>query len=204
MSNSKVVAKIIFIVTILTITGVVFYLPQRYSKEKPTAIVLVSDGKQNMQGLQKEMGYAFKQFGFIQKGETLLNEGHAEEAIGAFKEALAQAQSAGARGEAHFYLADAYEKIQNYKSALDEMVIVRDKYVNDWAKEPILERISYLEFILKGDYDSALEHAEKALEADKKLPNTPKTGSPDYVERIKNLKTAKNYIESLKSKENEL
>ncbi|KJJ83569.1 hypothetical protein OMAG_002563 [Candidatus Omnitrophus magneticus] len=75
------------------------------------------------------------------------------------------------------------------------MIADRDKYVSDWAKEPIVERVKYLEYVLKGEYDLAVEHARMALELDKRLPNRPKIGSSDYIERLNDVIAAKEYIE---------
>ena len=87
---------------------------------------------------------------------------------------------------------------RDYQKALELLKLARDEYVSDWAKEPIIERIKYLEYALQGNYAMAVKHAELALEADKKLPNRPKEGSEDYIERLNDLKAAKGYIESLK------
>lgn len=44
-----------------------------------------------------------------------------------------------------------------------------NKYVAEWAKPPLLERISYLEYALNGDYDLAIKHAELAIEEEIKI-----------------------------------
>lgn len=151
-------------------------------------------------GLIKEIDNVSKQFSYIEKGDALLKKNQVDEAINAYETALSLAKSSGAKGEAHICLANSYEKKKDYENALKKMIIVKDKFVNDWAKEPVVERAKYLECALRGEYDLAVEHAQKALEADAKLPNTPKGGSPDYIERLNDLKAAKDYILSLKKK----
>jgi tetratricopeptide (TPR) repeat protein len=106
----------------------------------------------------------------------------------------------GSKGVAMFAIADAYETKRDYAKALKQMIIIRDKYINEWAKEPVVERAIYLDYALKGEYELAIEHAQKAIEEDEKLPNVPKGGSPDYIQRLNDLKVAKDYILSLKNK----
>lgn len=202
MINSKklivriiVLSAVIFFVVILGIT----YRQKHVSKQNNEAVLLVGPPEKQA-GLQKELNYAFKQASYIKKGNQLLKENKIDESIEQFKIALSLARSSGTKGIAHICLANAYEKKRDYEKALKEVIVDRDKYVNEWAKEPAVERAKYLEYALKGEYELAVEHAKKALEADAKLPNSPKTGRSDYSERLNDLKAAKDYILSLKQK----
>ncbi len=151
-------------------------------------------------GLVKEIEYASKEDSYVKKGDLLMQEGKIDEAMKDYETALSLARFSGSKAIVYIHIANGYEKMRDYKKALEYVIIDRDKFVNDWAKEPVIERTKYLEYALQGEYDLAIEHAQKALEADAKLPNTPKGGSPDYIERLNDLKAAKDYILSLEKK----
>jgi len=192
-----VLCVLIGIVIFVVIFGI-SYQQKRQIEEKPKAVVLVGFSEKEGAGLQKELMEVFERDRYLKTGEELLKKGKIEEAIKQFEIAFEVAKSPGGRGLAVFCLANACEKKRDYQKALEYVVIGRDKYCASWAKGPDIERAQYLEYALNGEYDLAVEHARKALEADSKLPNTPKGGSIDYRERLNDIMAAKDYIESLK------
>ena len=187
-----VIASIVLLILVLGLT----IRQQQINKKNKEVVLLV--GVPEDGGIQKELKNAFEQANYIKQGKQLMRENKIDEAIAQLEIGLSLAKSSGSKGVAIVNLANAYEKKKDYKKALEYIIIDRDKYVNDWAKEPIVERAVYLEYALKGEYELAVEHAKKALEADSKLPNSPKDGRPDYIERLNDLKAAKDYILSLK------
>jgi tetratricopeptide (TPR) repeat protein len=170
-------------------------------KHKIAAVVMTGLPKEQATGMQKELGEAFEYKSYLDKGDELVGQGRIDNAIKEYETAFSLAKISGAKGLAIYAISNAYEKKRDYRNALKYVIIDRDKYVNSWAKGPIVERAIYLEYALKGEYDLAVEHAKKALEEDAKLPNAPKGGSKNYVERLNNLKAAKDYILSLKKQQ---
>lgn len=130
-------------------------------------------------------------------GEKLRNQSKYEEAVSLFKEIFNDIKHPGYKGMAIIQIANTFEKEKDYKNALKYMVISRDEYVNEWAKEPIIERVKYLEYALQGNYELAIEHAKLALEAEMKVHDSKKPRR-DYLERFNDLKASKEYIEGLK------
>ena len=205
MKNKEPVMKVAVIVGIFCIIPIIgLAMDQKQVKEnKPGAIVVVGAPKNDTAGLQKELIEASKWKNYLDKGDSLAKEGKTDEAIEAYQIAFSLGKISGAKGLAIYAIANAYEQKRDYKKALEKMIIIRDKYVNDWAKEPDVERVLYLEYAINGDYDLAIEHAQKALEAEARLPNVPKGRSPDYIRRLNDLKAAKDYILSLKNENRE-
>lgn len=184
-------------VFIVSIFGVTYRQKQTTATKGQKAVVVVGLPK-NQTGLVNEIQKAFKDAAYLDRGDQLLKDGKIDEAIEQYNIALSVAKLSGEKGVTLIHIANAYEKKRNYKKALENMIIVRDSYVNEWAKEPIAERVKYLEYASNGDYELAVKHAENALEADAKLPNRPKEGRSDYIERLNNIKVSKSYISSLK------
>ncbi len=199
MINNKKMLKVvimILVVILVLIAGVTIHQKQA-KKHNATAVVMVGFPKSMSGGLQQQLGEAFKYKSYLDKGDELVKEGKIDEAIKNYKTAFSLAGISGAKAVAIIAISDAYEKKMDYKKALEFVIIDRDKYVNDWAKEPVIERAKYLEYALKGEYELAVEHAQKALEADMKLFNR-KQPREDYLQRLNGLKSAKDYILSLK------
>ena len=91
--------------------------------------------------------------------------------------------------------------MRDYKTAAEllEKIIATYKIPEgDMWRLPDDERLSYLLYAANGNYEVAINHAQKALEADASLPNAPKGGSLDYIQRLEDLKAAKDYILVLK------
>lgn len=200
MANNKKIVKIIvmlFIIVLVLAIGLTMHNEQ-VKKRKATAVIMVGFPKGQAAGFQKELGGAFKYKSYLDKGDELVKQGRIGDGIKEYETAFSLAEISGAKAVAIFAIADAYEKKHDYESALKQITIIRDKYVNAWAKIPIIERALYLDYALKGEYDLAVEHAQKALEEDAKLPNVPKDGSPDYIQRFNDLKSAKDYILNMK------
>jgi tetratricopeptide (TPR) repeat protein len=203
MKNKRLVIKAIVIFGIICAMPIIGLAidQKQVGENKPGAIVVVGSPKNNTAGLQKELAEAARFKSFLDKGNELVRQGQLNDGIKQYEMAFSVAKISGARGLAILAMADAYEANRDYKNALAKMVIIRDKYVNEWAKAPDVERVIYLEYAINGDYNLAIEHAQKALEAEAKLPNVPKGGSPDYIQRLNDLKAAKDHILSLKAKE---
>ena len=200
METKKLTIKIvvIFVIIFLLVVIGLNINQKQVQKNKSTAVVIVGSPSGGLTLFQKELIEASKYTSFLDKGDELVKEGKVDDAIKEYETAFSLAKISGAKAVAVLAIADAYEKKHDYVNALKYETIDRDKYVSDWAKEPVVERVLYLEYALKGEYDLAVEHAQKALEADANLPNRPKGGSPDYIQRLNDLKAAKDYITSLK------
>lgn len=200
-NNRKIVLKIIVIS--LIVVGIIMLgltiQHQQKEQQKINAVLVTGFPKEEGKGFQKELEHAFKEADILERGDVLLREGKIDEAIKEYEKALSLAKLSGSKAVASISIANAYEKKRDYKRALELIIIDRDKYVNDWAKEPVVERAKYLEYALNGEYELAVDHAKKALEADANLPNRPKNGSPDYIQRLNDLKSAKDYILNLKN-----
>lgn len=203
METKKLSIRIIVMFTIIFFMLVIgVSINQRQvQKNKSTAIVMVGFPKGGATLFQKELTEAFKYKSFLDKGDELVKQGKIDDAIKEYETAFSLAKIQGAKGLAIFAISNAYEKKRDYINALKYVIIDKDKYVSSWAKEPSVERAIYLDYALKGEYELAIEHAQKALEAGAKLPNVPQGGSPDYIQRLNDLKAAKDYILSLKKTE---
>lgn len=199
MKNKTKFVIALIVSSIIVLSGLTFgirsiIIAKRIPTKDPDGVFIVGLPDSQRSGVVKELEYAAKEDSYIKEADGLMKEGKIEEAIKSYEAALALAKFSGSKAVIYFHMADAYEKRRDYRNALGRIIIIRDKYVNDWAKEPMIERAKYLEYALQGEYDLAVEHAQKSLEADAKLPNTPKGGSPDYIERLNDLKAAKDYI----------
>jgi tetratricopeptide (TPR) repeat protein len=127
----------------------------------------------------------------------LRNQGEYEKALSIFQKAFEISDNVGFKGMAVVGIADIYEKKRDYNKALEYVSLRLNKYLNDWAKEPVLERKKYLEYALQGNYEMTIKHAELAMKAEMKVHGTKKPRE-DYVDRLNDLKASKEYIISLK------
>lgn len=191
---------IIFIVfSIIILSGVNVYR-NKVSKKTKDNIVTTGMTKGQNEYFQEQLRITGKQYGYINKGDYYLKKGDADSAIAMFEVALKNAYSHATRGEAILSLAEAYEKKRDYKKALEYVILDRDKYINDWAKAPLIERAKYLEYASKGEYELAVKYAEKALEVETSMPYNKGVPSQGFIDRLNDLKAAKDYILSLKEK----
>ena len=201
--NNKMVLKIITIV-IIAIFIVALGLTYRtvyVNQKQPKAYLVTGLSKEQVAGLQKELEYVSTEHEYIDKGDAYLKEGRIQDAIEQFNIVLKRGKKTSALDFARDGLVNAYEKAQDYKTAADLLEKIMSKYVlpkGDKWRAAEDERLLYLRYANNGDYDLAVEHAQKALEADTKLPNRPKDGRSDYIQRLNDLKAAKDYILSLK------
>ena len=168
------------------------------SNVSQTAIVSVGPSKGQQRGLNIELEKALKQAQYIEHGKRLLEEGKFDDAITQFNTAFNSAKTKGDKGVAISYMADVYEKKRDYKKTLEYVTIDRDWYINSWAKASVEERVIYLNYVLQGDYDLAIQHAQKALDVFKETFSNIRTSTGGYAERLNDLKAAKDYILSLK------
>ena len=194
LTKKHVIRILVFIVVLFIGIQITFYkYKKKQADETPTVVMGIPNDKDR--GFQKQMGDAFERHSYIRAGEELLNRGQYDQAIAQFERALLFAKLSGEKGMAYVYLANAYEKKRDYKKALEYVLIDKNNYVNDWAKEPVSQRANYLEYALLGNYQLAVKHAELAFEATKGLPNRPKEGSLEYLGRLNDIKASKEHIE---------
>jgi tetratricopeptide (TPR) repeat protein len=194
IKKTKFISALVFITIIFL--GV-YVMISKNNKKNDNKVFTTGLTKGQSEYFQQQMNEVGVQYGYIQKGNYCLERGDIEKAIEWYETAEENAYSHPTRAEAIFHLANAYEKKRDYNKALEYVILDRDKYVNDWAREPIVERAKYLEYALAGEYELAIEHAQKAIEADMKININGKPRS-DYIERLNDLKASKEYIQSLK------
>lgn len=203
--NNKMILKIIVISIIVIgfIVAGITYRNVEVKKQQQRAYLLVGFSKEQAAGIQKELEYISPEHDFVDRGYMYLKEGKIKEAIEQFNTVLERNKKTAALGAARAGLVDAYEKGRDYKTAADLLEKMMSKYVlpkGDKWRLADDERLLYLRYAANGDYDLAVEHAQKSLEADAQLPNRLKGANPPYYERLSDLKAAKDYILSLKNK----
>ena len=204
MIKNKLI-KTLVVLTIILFIGYFLSLAQHFIKRvknqernKEKVVLLVGGNKNNNDLMEKEIVSAFYRQSFVNDGSNLLKDGKIDKAIVQFEKALEVAELPGEKASIYVFLANAYEKKRNYEKALEYVIIDRDEYVNDWGKEPIVERAKYLEYAIDGEYELAIKHAELAIRAYVKIFNDERKPREDYVERLNDLKASKEYIESLR------
>ena len=200
MINTKKITKIIIIsgvvIVALSTSISIYYKKQKAKADKKILPVGLTKGQEEY--FKKELALTGKQYRYIQKGNILLREDNIDGAILEYEKALRNAYSNATRSEACRHLADAYEKKKNYKKALEYIITVRDKYVNDWAKAPVIERAKYLTYANRGNYEMAVAYAKKALEVETDMLYNKGVPSQGYIDRLNDLIAAKGYVLSLK------
>jgi len=194
--------KISIGITILLLLILLGILSLYFAKKDKIGETIVSTGLTRGQNeyFQEQLRETGKQFEYIQRGYSYLKDGDFDSAIEWFEVALKNAYSQATKAEAIRSLADGYEKRKDYAKTLEYISLIRDIYVSEWAKEPVVERAKYLEYASKGEYELAIEHAQKAIEANNKITQIKINPSQDYIERLNDLIAAKDYIESLGKK----
>lgn len=191
---------ILFLVTIIMgVVIFVLYHKTKFSKKDPV-VVMVGLPKEHVTTYEKIFTEESRKYFHLEKGNQLLKNNEIDEAIKEFNVFLNMADSFD-KGLANECLADAYERKRDYTKALAYARIVLEKYTNDQTKESVAERVKYLEYALRGEYDLAVEHALKYLETEFKMPNTPKEVKDYFQQQVNDLIAAKDYILSLKKKE---
>ncbi|OGW77136.1 MAG: hypothetical protein A3I73_02965 [Omnitrophica bacterium RIFCSPLOWO2_02_FULL_45_16] len=198
MTNKTKFTITAIVLIVILLSGITFgtriiFTKKMVPPKDPKGVFITGIRGGQRAGLIKEMENLSREHVHADKGNALLKENRIDEAIEAYKIALTEIKSSGGRGVVIASLVGAYEKKRDYAHALEYAIIDRDKYINDWAKEPVVERVKYLEYALQGEYDLAVEHAQKALELDVKLFGRKKPRE-DYIERLNDLKAAKDYI----------
>lgn len=201
--NKKTILKIIImsLIVIGIIVAGITYRNIEVRKQQQRAYLLVGFSKEQAAGIQKELEYISPEHDIVDRGYAYLKEGKTREAIEQFNTVLERGKKTAALGDAREGLVAAYEKARDYKTAADLLEKIMSKYVVQKGDKWRLaddERLLYLRYAADGEYDLALEHAQKSLEANAQLPNKPKGANPQYYERLDDLKAAKDYIMSLK------
>lgn len=196
MISKKIGMTVAVILALLIGTPAIWF---KYKKPAQQTVVITGLAKGQQKAFQHELVGAANQYGYIKKGNGLLVKGNFDDAIKEYQTALSLAKSKGSKGEAYNSLANVYEKKKDYKKAMEYVELDSSQYIADWAKRPIVERIKYLEHASNGEYDLAIEHAKKAMDAEASLPDSNDELSKDYVERLNDLVAAKEYILSLKN-----
>ena len=188
---------LILVITIIALFSTVTIYRKTRERVEAKKILPVGLTKGQEEYFTKELSKVGRQFGYIKKGDKYLDNNDIESAIQMYEVALKNAYSNATESQACRHLANAYEKKHDYKKALEYIALVRDKYVNDWAKEPVAERAKYLGYASKGEYELAVEHARKAMQAEMKIHDLTKPRK-DYQDRLNDLIAAKGYVLSLK------
>ena len=197
MISKKTITAIV-IGSILLMVGIpAIWFKYKKPTQQPIVVAGLTEGQQKT--FQQDLSGAISQYGHIKRGDRLFAKANYDDAIKEYEIALSLARSSGSKGEAYRHLANAYEKKRDYQKALDYIVVERDRYIAEWAKQPLVERAKYLEYAIMGDYDRAIEYAEKAIAVDIKVHNSNFTRQ-DYQGRLNDLIAAKDYIMSLKKK----
>ena len=163
--------------------------------------ILITGLPKNQTGILLELEKASSDYSYIEYATNLLKENRTDEAVEAYKKAISSIKSSNMRSLAKLGLVDAYEKAREYKKATNVLSDITKGYKvppTNMFRIPNDERLKYLEYAAKGDYDLAFEYAKKAAEADSKLPNRRGRPREDYVERLKDLLEAREYILSSK------
>jgi len=200
----KVVLRVTVIVTIV-VSIVVLGITYRTvtAKKQQKAYVMVGFPKEQGAGIQKELEYISTEHDYIDRGYQYLKDGRIKEAMEQFNAVLSRGKKTSALDFARRGLVDACEKSRDYKTAADLLDKIIGTFVipkGDMWRTAEDERLLYLRYAANGDYDLAIEHSQKALEADAQLPNRPQGANPQYYERLDDLKAAKDYILSQKQK----
>ena len=193
-----VISLIVIVIIALGIT----YRTIEIKKQQQRAYLLVGFPKGQAAGLQKELEYISTEHDYIDRGNMYLKKGKTQEAIAEFTTVLKRGKKTSALDFARRGLVDAYEKARDYKTAADLLDKIIATFVipkGDKWRTAEDERLLYLRYAANGEYDFAIEHAQKALEADAQLPNRPQGANPQYYERLNDVKSAKDYILSLKN-----
>lgn len=197
----KKVLKLVFI--ILAIFCVVFigFNIRKIKTKNPNSANIFVGFPQRQTGIIKEMEFVRTEYDYIEKGNEYLENGEIDKAIAQYNIVLKRDKKTSALMSAKRGLINAYEKDRGYSTAADllDQKLQDSKIPNDdkW-RMPEEERLKYLRYATEGNYEMAVEHAKKALVADARLPNRPKEGSFDYLDRLNDIKSAKEYIESLR------
>jgi tetratricopeptide (TPR) repeat protein len=195
MRKISIGVLIVLLLTILTLLTIYFSKMKERRAEEILSIGLTKGQNEYFQEQLRETG---KQFGYIQKGYSYLRSGNFDSAVEQFEIALENAYSDPTRGEAILGLSKVYEKKRDYEKALEYAILIRDKHTGGWANPPHIERAKYLEYASKGEYELAIEHAKKAIEANNRITQIKINPSQDYIDRLNDLIAAKDYIERLK------
>lgn len=203
IKNPKMLKIVVIIIgiTVIMIGGIT--VKTHIKATNPQRTYVVTGLPENQTGVLKELQIVATEHAYIEKGYAYLKNGEYDKAKEQFEIVLKRNQPTGALPEARQGMVDVYEKMRDYKTAAElfEKIIATFKIPkgNMW-RLPDDERLSYLWYATNGDYDLAIEHAQKSLEADSRLPNRPKEGREDYIQRLDDLKAAKDYILNLKKK----
>lgn len=177
---------------------IIAYLVQKHRSENTNQSIIVvglTDGQDKY--FKKELSSASKISSLIKMGKKLFEGGDYDGAILSFQAALSASKMGGEKNMSMEYMVDVYEKKRDYANALSWMIKVRDN-CPEWSKKPSIERVRYLEYALSGDYNRAIQHAEKAVEEYMIIHSDMPVQKHGYTARISDLVAAKDYIESLK------
>lgn len=200
MTNKNILKITVTIIIIfLVVIGISYTAKKKYNKVANA--ILVTGLKSNQTGVINEIAKASEEYHYIENGNKYLDENRFKEAIEQYSIGILKARTSSMRDLARIRLVDAYEKSREYETALKLLGDITEEYKVPKGhpfRIPDEERYEYLKYASKGEYDLAVEHAQRALEADVKLPNRPKEGSPNYIQRLNDLKAAKDYILGLK------
>jgi len=197
MNRKKIIVSILTLIMIFIGIPVLIYGPKKEIKRDAQNTVIVGLTKEQGATFMQELSTAQSQYQYIKNGDKYLVNGRYDEAEKEYKTALSLAKSSGTKGEAYRCLANLYEKKRDYSKAIEYIELEIDKYVADWAKEPLVERSKYLKHAVNGKFEQVLEHAKNAIEEERKLTKVEEC-IDEYKNRLNDLIASKDYILSLK------
>jgi len=201
MTKKNIFKIIMLIIIVLILSSLVLGKKAKQKNANSRSAMLIMGLSEKHTGIIKEHENVSEEYNYILEGDKFMKQNKPSEAIVQFKLAILKARSSSMKSFAEIKLINAYEKNREY----DVAAIALKKLINQYKvpegnifRVPDEERLAYLECASRGEYEFAIEHAQKSLDADAKLPNRPLGGQFDYKERINDLKAAKEYILSKK------
>lgn len=172
---------------------------RHFVKANKSATIVTGLSNGQAEYFQEKLGVALEQNSYILAGRRLEKDGDLNGAINSYELSLALSKKSGEKSTAWYFLAGAYEKKHDYENALKWMMLAKDN-CPAWSQKPDVERVTYMKYILQGDYDAAVMHAQKAIDEYDAMMNGRGLQRQEYIDRFTDLIAAKDYIVSLKKK----
>ena len=201
--NKKTIIKSVILITISVIVVSLGYNQLQNRHQLNGQTVLVTGIREDQAGIIKELTRSGAEYNYIRLGNEYFDNGEYNKAIEQYNMVLERNKKTASLINARRGLINAYEKKRDYKRAHDLLFDIVSRYTSpptDKFRIPDDERLKYLDYASRGEYELAIEHAERACKADAQLANRNNQPRQDYVDRLNDLKKSKSYIESLKKR----
>ena len=195
--NKRRILKSIIFLAIFGVVISVGYHQMQKRRQVDEQVFFVTGIQENQTGIVEELKRSATEYNYIQRGHEYFKNGEYDKAIEQYNIVLERNKKTASLINARSGLIDAYEKKREYKKAHDLLFDIVSRYVTpptDKFRIPDDERLKYLDYASKGEYELAVKHAELALEANLKLPTSTQER---YEDRLSDIKASKEYIESL-------